>query len=176
LIVVENGIPVINPQNIVDNSIIPLHKTMISEVTFNKLKKYALIENDIIMARRGEMGRCAIVRKENVNWLCGTGSLVIRGDKNKVNTEYLNRYLSSSNIKEQLERASIGATMNNLNQKVLGNLKLRLPSLIEQEFVIQNMQKLSNETKKLQNNYHKKLNDLEELKKSILHKAFNGEL
>ena len=42
--------------------------------------------------------------------------------------------------------------------------------------IVRKIKELSNETKKLETIYQQKLNDLEELKKSILQKAFNGEL
>ena len=49
-------------------------------------------------------------------------------------------------------------------------------SLKTQESIVQKLDALSTETKKLESIYQQKINDLEELKKSILQKAFNGEL
>ena len=172
----ENGIPVVNPQNIINGEILPLEKTMISEITFAKLKKYALREGDIVMARRGEMGRCALVKKENIGWLCGTGSVVIRVNKTKVNQLFLNTYLSSSRVKTQLEKASTGATMSNLNQSILSEIRINLPPISTQQSIVQKLDALSAQTKKLEAIYQQKINDLEELKKSILQKAFSGEL
>ncbi|MEA2104412.1 MAG: restriction endonuclease subunit S, partial [Candidatus Cloacimonadota bacterium] len=173
---VKSGIPVINPQNIINSRIIPLQKTMISKDTFKRLEKYALRENDIVIARRGEMGRCAIVKKKSIGWLCGTGSLVIRVDKQKTDETYLTFYLSSSKIKMQLENSSIGATMSNLNQKVLSELHLALPSIKKQKVAIKNIKTLSGKIKKLETLYQQKIDNLDELKKSILQKAFRGEL
>ncbi len=85
---------------------------MIDETTFNNLKKYALKLGDIVIARRGEMGRCAIVKDENVGWLCGTGSFVIRVNQKKADSEFLNIILSSEAVKKELENSSIGATMS----------------------------------------------------------------
>ena len=55
-------------------------------------------------------------------------------------------------------------------------LTLSLPPLSEQQTIVQKLDALSSETKKLEANYQKKLEDLEELKKSILQKAFSGQL
>lgn len=49
-------------------------------------------------------------------------------------------------------------------------------SLSEQKQIVSKLDALSAETKKLETIYKQKLADLEELKKSILKKAFNGEL
>ena len=46
----------------------------------------------------------------------------------------------------------------------------------EQKVIIDRIDELRIETKKLEAIYQQKLNDLEELKKSVLQKAFNGEL
>ena len=46
----------------------------------------------------------------------------------------------------------------------------------EQQTIVQKLDALNTETKKLENIYQQKLNDLEELKKSVLQKAFSGEL
>ena len=51
-----------------------------------------------------------------------------------------------------------------------------LPLLKQQQVIVQNLDALSDETKKLEAIYQQKINDLEELKKSVLQKAFSGEL
>jgi type I restriction enzyme S subunit len=54
---------------------------------------------------------------------------------------------------------------------------LNTPTILkEQQTIVQKLNALSAETKKLEAIYQQKLNDLEELKKSVLQKAFSGEL
>ena len=172
---VENGIPVVNPQNIVNGEIVQLQKTMINKETFNRLKRYALKENDIIMARRGEMGRCAVVKKENTGWLCGTGSIIIRTHKS-ANEYFIKLCLSSKKVKTILDDASIGTTMSNLNQGILMQVPIHLPPLNEQKQIMNKLDALSLEIKNLESVYQQKVASLDELKKSILDKAFRGEL
>ncbi len=173
---VSEGIPVVNPQNIVDGKIIPITKTMINQATFMRLEKYALKLGDIVIARRGEMGRCAVVREENINWLCGTGSFVIRIDPKRADSDFLNLFLSSSAVKQLLEKESIGATMSNLNQTILFELPIKIPPLETQQTIVRQLDALHAETQRLEAVYRQKLEDLEELKKSVLAKAFRGEL
>ncbi len=173
---VEDGTPVINPQNIIDGQIVSLQKTMINEATFNNLKKYALKLGDIVIARRGEMGRCGIVKSDNVGWLCGTGSFVIRVNTGKADSKFLSIILSSAEVKRRLEKSSIGATMSNLNQTILSELLLNVPPVNVQQAIVQKLDTLSAETKRLEAIYQKKIEDLEELKKTILQRAFSGEL
>jgi len=71
---VVNGIPVINPQQMVQGEIVPSNKMQVSKETVKRLSRYILHEGDIVIARRGEMGRCAIINKKEEGFLCGTGS------------------------------------------------------------------------------------------------------
>ena len=57
------------------------------------------------------------------------------------------------------------------------NYIIPLPkSLKTQQTIVQKLDTLSSETKKLETIYQQKINDLEELKKSVLQKAFLGQL
>jgi type I restriction enzyme S subunit len=172
---VANGIPVINPQNIVDGKIVPLQEMMISQKTKERLSRYILQEKDIVLARRGEMGRCAIVEKEQVGWLCGSGSFVVR-IKKEVNANYLVRYLSSAKVKRILQKGSVGTTMDNLNQAILSQVPVPFPPLAEQRAIVGRLEALSAETKRLEGIYQRKVESLDELKKSVLQKAFEGEI
>ncbi len=125
---IENGIPLINPTHIVRGDIIPKNNLTISSEKHQELTEYHLKTGDIVMGRRGEMGRCAIVNEREDGWLCGTGSLFIRPGKTGVFSEYLNKLLSSEAIKKHLEGESQGATMPNLNKTIVGNIKVPVPS------------------------------------------------
>jgi type I restriction enzyme S subunit len=63
-----------------------------------------------------------------------------------------------------------------LNQTMLNKIPIPFPSLKEQQSIVQKLDTLSSETKKLEVIYQQKIADLEELKKSVLQKAFAGEL
>lgn len=172
---VRNGIPVVNPQNIIGGQIVSLDKTMVSEKTKSRMEKFSLRERDIVIARRGEMGRCATVNKTQVGWLCGTGSMIIRL-KPTASERYIVQLLQSSTVRKNLEGNSVGATMNNLNQDILLGLKFHLPPIAEQCRIITTLEQLSTETQCLEAIYHQKLSKLNELKQSILHQAFSGQL
>nr|WP_058135058.1 restriction endonuclease subunit S [Pseudomonas aeruginosa] len=75
---IDGGIPLVNPAHMINGKIIPDPQVSVDEVTWNRLKKHALNPGEIIFARRGELGRCAIVTDEQSGWLCGTGSLKAR--------------------------------------------------------------------------------------------------
>ena len=63
-----------------------------------------------------------------------------------------------------------------MSLSVLRNFSVPKMTLTDQQSIVTKLNAVSAETKRLEGIYQQKLNDLEELKKSILQKAFNGEL
>lgn len=84
-------------------------------------------------------------------------------------------YLLQS-FKTILQAKGKGSAQDNLNLATFENQLFPFPKLSEQKSIVTKLDALSTETKKLEAIYKTKLNHLEELKKSILKKAFNGEL
>ena len=66
---IENGIPLINPSHIKNGKIVPNLKLSVSQSKYGELSQYHLKLNDVLLGRRGEMGRCAVVTKKEVGWL-----------------------------------------------------------------------------------------------------------
>lgn len=93
---------------------------------------------------------------------------------NKLNLNFI--FYSINSIKPELLNLRRGVRQKNLSLDKIKNIPICLPSLREQQSIVQKLDALSSETKKLEAFYRKKLEDLEELKKSILQKAFSGQL
>jgi type I restriction enzyme S subunit len=78
---------------------------------------------------------------------------------------------------EKIKSLAIGSAYSALTIEKLNKYKISFPrTLEEQQNIVQKLDALSSETNKLEAIYQKKIEDLEELKMSILQKAFNGEL
>jgi type I restriction enzyme S subunit len=69
-----------------------------------------------------------------------------------------------------------GAAMPAISFGMIKDIPLPLPKTNEQQTIVNKIESLSTETKRLEAIYQQKITDLEELKKTILQKAFNGEL
>lgn len=128
---VDGGIPVINPMQLVNGRIRPTSSMAITEQAARKLSDFRLSAGDIVIGRRSEMGRCAVVRTEEHGWLCGTGSMIIRIGPS-LDARFIQRLLSSPPAIAAIENASIGSTMINLNQGTLARLRIPLPTKAEQ--------------------------------------------
>jgi type I restriction enzyme S subunit len=56
------------------------------------------------------------------------------------------------------------------------HLTIPFPSVLEQNALVDKIESISEETQRLESIYRQKLAALDELKKSLLHQAFTGEL
>jgi type I restriction enzyme, S subunit len=130
----SNGVPVINPMHIIDGHIVPTRSMTISEQAANALSDFRLSPGEVVIGRRGDMGRCAVVREEHRGWLCGTGSMIVRPASN-VDADFIQRVLSSPSIVSAIEETSVGSTMINLNQATLSGLSIQTPPTAEQEAI-----------------------------------------
>lgn len=83
---------------------------------------------------------------------------------------------SINSIKPDLLNLRRGTRQKNLSLEKIKNIPIFLPPLKTQKSIVKKLDILSSQTKKIEAIYQKKLEDLEELKKSILQKAFSGEL
>src|SRR3989338_564548 len=85
--------------------------------------------------------------------------------------------LSTKSFFNKVIKESSQATLPIINKGKWENLSISFPkSLSEQKAIVKKLDELLGETKKLEKIYTQKLDDLEELKKSVLKKAFEGEL
>lgn len=132
---IDDGIPVINPMQIIDGKIVPTPAMSISEGSARRLSDFRLAENELVIGRRGEMGRCAVVLSEHSGWLCGTGSMIVRC-KASLDARFAQRVLSSPQVISEIENASVGSTMINLNQGTLSNLLIPVPRAVAEQQAI----------------------------------------
>lgn len=172
---VSGGVPVVNPMHINDAKITPSGNISITRTKANQLSEFQLKEGDVIIARRGEMGRCAVVSKHESGWLCGTGSMILRPASSLL-PHYLQMFLSSPSTITALEADAVGSTMVNLNQKILLSLAIPVPPVDEQAEVILRVQKAFEHIARLGAEATRAHDLLDRLDQATLAKAFRGEL
>jgi len=172
---VKDQIPLVNPTNIVAGRIIPSPDTTISPAKKRQLRRYALQEGDVVIGRRGEMGRCAVVTKKEDGWVCGTGSLFVRPHA-KLLPSFLHILISSPAAIAYLEESNVGSTMANLNQGIFHQMEIPLPDVEEQHEIVHRVEALFKIADQVEARYRKAKAVVDKLTQSILAKAFRGEL
>ena len=123
---IEGGHPLLNPSHIVDGKVVPDSKLTISDKKYDELEAYHLHIGDVVMGRRGEMGRCAVVPSEG--FLCGTGSLLIR-TKGEVTADYIQKIISFPSFRKMIEDMAVGQTMPNLNVPIVSKFQIIKPPI-----------------------------------------------
>ncbi|MGV8843926.1 MAG: restriction endonuclease subunit S [Pseudomonas sp.] len=132
---VDNGIPLVNPAHMSAGKIVPDSKVSVDQATWSRLSRHQLFEGDLIFARRGELGRCAVVTKIEEGWLCGTGSLKAKLNERLI-PEYSYLLITSEGVVSELSLESKGSTMDNLNTETLGRVRLPVPPVDEQKEIL----------------------------------------
>ena len=115
--------------------IIPTSSMSVSESTAKRLIQYKLSAGDIVIGRRGEMGRAAVVTQSEAGWLCGTGCFFLHLS-DLVFPDYLLKLIKANYAIKYLSNESVGSTMSNLNSHCLVSLLVPLPPLAEQKRIV----------------------------------------
>ena len=133
---VEDGIPIIMPQQLGDNEIRMDGVSRVAEHDRDRLFRHVMREGDIVFSRRGDVTRRAYITKKEDGWLCGTGCLLLRLNHPDCDNRYLVRLLGLHEARSYLTRHAIGATMPNLNQGILASVPVFLPPKADQERIV----------------------------------------
>jgi type I restriction enzyme, S subunit len=128
---VDGGVPLINPTHIRRGRLIPESGVSVPEAVAERLSRHRLAAGDIVMGRKGDVGRAAVVPSESHGWLCGSDSIAIRTDPDRLLPRWLALVLHVDLYRQQLAAGSTGAMMANVNETTLSTL--RIPDLTLEE-------------------------------------------
>jgi len=174
---VENGIPVINPSHMDGGMCIPDSSVTVSKETATRLSFWALMEGDLIAARRGELGRAAIVTSKESGWICGTGSLRLTPIPDTASTHYLYSVLQAGYARAWLDRESVGSTMPNLNESLVGRLPVVIPpTIFEQSTLLLKLNQLEQRIESLAVKTQRSINLLKERRSAFITAAVTGQI
>lgn len=162
---IEGGHALLNPSHIIDGKVAPDDKLTVSAQKYEELSAYHLKTGDVVMGRRGEMGRCAVVPCDG--YLCGTGSLMIR-TKGEVTADYIQKIISFPSFKKTIEDMAVGQTMPNLNVPIVSNFQIIKPPIEVQKSYYAFVE----QTDKSKLSIQQSIDQLETLKKSLMQKYF----
>jgi type I restriction enzyme S subunit len=146
-------------------------------------KEYLLKEGDLIMSLTGtvdktDYGYTVKLPKTNVNLLLNQRIMKIEVHNTEVlNKDFLKNYLLSPDFLKRLYDTSSGTRQANLSSRTILTLKINFPSDIKKQLdIVKKLKEIRDNIVQINSDYNSKLENLEELKKSILQKAFSGEL
>jgi type I restriction enzyme S subunit len=174
-----------SPKNVSNEGIIVLRSSNVQndELDFKDIvrvnlsvkEKIIVKEGDILMCSRNGsarlVGKTATIKNLNEEMTFGTFMMIIRSPFNS----YLSWFFKSTDFRNQIKGGE-NNMINQITRYMLDDVVISFPPIEKQNEVVRQLDALSIEIKKLETIYQQKINNLEELKKSLLQKAFSGEL
>lgn len=146
-----------------------------------EILSYSLKEGDILTIRSNGsvdlVGKCAIITKRDTDYLFAGYLIRLRPVHNKMDPQFLLHLLSSIGIRNQIElMAKSSSGVNNINSEEIKSLQFFMPTLLEQQIIVQEIESRLSVCDKLEDTIQSSLNQAESLRQSLLKKAFEGKL
>jgi len=172
----DNGLPVIRPTDLTSRYIKAEGLKRIDPKLADGYKRTKLIGDELLLCVRGTTGVVSIATLELKDANVTRGIVPIRFNSKFINQK-LGYYLLISNyVQKQIRAKTYGTALMQINIGDLRKILTPYPSLKEQQALVRQLDALRAKTQKLEAIYQQKRLNLKELKKSILQKAFAGEL
>jgi type I restriction enzyme S subunit len=169
-----SGVTFLRSQNIRPFQVSLDNALFISREFDNKIAKSRLCPGDVAVVRTGYPGTAAVIPPSLPEANCA--DLVIVRPGKEVVPQYLAAFFNSTYGKQHVSGKLVGAAQKHFNVGAAKETVVHVPPLQEQRTAIARLDALSGETRRLAAIYERKLATLGELKKSLLHQAFAGEL
>lgn len=173
---VISGVPWINTGHIREDGTLSEEKmNFISEAKFNQLGGGKTKPGDLVFCLRGAtIGKTAFVGRYSPGAVASS-LMIIRPGKDILD-KYAYYFLTSELGKSEIGRFIGGAAQPNLAGKSVGEFNVPLPSVEEQRRIVERIGAVQRSVEKSRHCYLKKLQDIANLRQSLLQKAFSGQL
>ena len=125
----KEGTPIIMPKDIVGGAIVHSGLLKVSEEHVKRLSRHQVYEGNLIVARKGDVRKCAYITASENGWMTGSDCLKVVLDESKCYPKFIYYQLRSEHIGRWLEKVSIGATMPSLNTGLLSGIEMALPPI-----------------------------------------------
>lgn len=140
---ISGGVPLINPTHINRAGISPDGEVSVSVEKAAELSRHLLRPGDIVLGRKGEVDKAALVPEDFPRALCGSDSMLIRADDSVSMPRLLWWFFQSPYCHQQLERMSVGVSVAGLNQVAISQLWMPLPERPDQPKVVADLDEVT---------------------------------
>jgi type I restriction enzyme, S subunit len=129
-------------------------------------------EGDFILTNSMSFGRPYIMKTSGY---IHDGWFVLRLNMS-IDTDYFYYLLSSSFVQSQFAQLASGSVVKNISGNLVKKAVLPIAPLTQQHVIVEKLLEIAAKTQRLESLYQRRLVALDELKQSLLHRAFAGEL
>lgn len=173
---ISEGVPYISANCLDDEQVDMSRAKYLSPARASMLRKGIAKNQDVLFAHNATVGPVALLSTNEEKVILGTSLTYYRCNQKHILPEYLAHYMRSSDFKSQYEQVMKQSTRNQVPITKQREFFHVIPPIDEQEKIIGSLNGLFEKGRELESIYQQKLAALDELKKSLLHKAFAGEL
>jgi len=146
----------------------------VSKDDFNNINKRSKVDKgDILFAMIGTIGTPTVIEQKPDFAIKNVALFKV---SEKEDNYFLKYYLESPFVIDKMQREAKGSTQKFVGLGYLRNFPIKLPPLKTQKQIVKKLDELSEQVKEYETILQNKITDLDELKKSVLQKAFDGEL
>ena len=171
---VPSGYPVYEQQHAIYSTF--TFRYFVNEEKYNEMKRFTTHPGDLIMSCSGTIGKVAIIPEDAPIGIINQALLKLT-PKKRILPEYLKWYMQSISFEKDIQRHSKGAAIQNVaSVAILKEIAIPVPTIEKQKQIVARLDDLNERCNDLQQNYQKTLSLCDDLKQSLLRKAFNGEL
>ena len=139
-------------------------------------KRTNVKEWDVLLSIVWTIWKVCVVKKEYWKFTMQRSVAVIKPIENKLYSYYLSYFLQAPIFQNIINENARWVAQKWIYLNSVKSLQIPVPPLSEQEKIVEHLDQVSNEVKALKSQYQSQLDNLEELKKSVLDKAFRWEL
>jgi restriction endonuclease S subunit len=170
----DSGYPLITSKNLKHDEIVYDKIKYISKTDYLNINKRSKVNiSDVLFAMIGTIGNPVVVTKQPDYAIKNVALFKVSSSQS---SWFLKYYLGSKFVTNKMAKEAKGTTQKFVGLGYLRSFLIILPALPEQKRIVSKLDVLSAEIKHLERIYQQKIEDVEELKKSILQKAFEGKL
>lgn len=170
---VEEGIPVLGIDNVVENEFRWTKSRCIPEAKFKEMKRFVVFPGDVLVTIMGTVGRCSVAPEELPVCISTKHFCTVTLDRGKAHPRFIwGAFLHDASVKQQTRLVGKGAIMEGWNSTIIKRLRLRVPPLtLQKEFASR-----VSDIRAMQADQAASRRRLDDLFQSMLHRAFQGEL
>ena len=134
---VKMGTPVLNVKNLGYGRVVDEKLDMVGNDTVERLSAHLLRTGDIVFGRKGAVERHAFISQNEKGWMQGSDCIRLRVNSSRINPKYLSYYFLTDKHKAfMMGMCSHGTTMASLNQKIIEQIEVPLPSIDVQNKIV----------------------------------------
>lgn len=170
----DEGYPLVTSKNLKNGCITDKDIKYISKEDFDQINQRSKVDvGDILFAMIGTIGNPVVIEDEP-NY--AIKNVALFKNKGKVNPYYIKYYLESREVRDKMQKEAKGTTQKFVSLGYLRDFPIAIPSDLEQKYIVKKLDELLSKELQAVSIIEEVIEQIELMKKSILAKAFRGEL